>query len=430
MSTETHVPASTSAPLSTRVLAIFADPVNQAIFALGITQIIAWGTTLYALGVLGRPIANDTGWSQSVVYGGLTMGLLTSGAVSMPAGRWLDRRGGREVMSLGSLLAALGLLALAHVRSPTAYLAAWVLIGVAMRLTLYDAAFAALVQIAPTRGRRAISLVTLFGGVASTLLWPLGAALEFTYGWRTTLIVFALLNLLVCLPLHWFGLKRRTTTVQEHAPSTATAAAASASVEARATTYLVGRQRLWAMALFSVVMATTAFLTGAMAAHLVPVLASQALDPRIAVLLASAKGVAQTLARLVDLVFGRNLHAIQLGRLTIVLMPLSFLALMLGGPGMIPAVLFILLFGAANGLTTIVRGAVPLTLFGPVGYGEILGKLAVPVLITNATAPAAFAIAVEQLGMQTALAGLTVIAVVATIAMEIMTVWYRRTTHA
>lgn len=348
----------------------------------------------------------------------------------MPAGRWLDRRGGREVMSLGSLLAALGLLTLAHVRSPTAYLAAWVLIGVAMRLTLYDAAFAALVQIAPTRGRRAISLVTLFGGVASTLLWPLGAALEFTYGWRATLIVFALLNLLVCLPLHWFGLKRRTTTVQEHAPSPPTAAAASATVEAPATTYLIGRQRLWAMALFSVVMATTAFLTGAMAAHLVPVLASQALDPRIAVLLASAKGVAQTLARLVDLVFGRNLHAIQLGRLTIVLMPLSFLALMLGGPGMIPAVLFILLFGAANGLTTIVRGAVPLTLFGPVGYGEILGKLAVPVLITNATAPAAFAIAVEQLGMQTALAGLTVIAVVATIAMEIMSVWYRRTTHA
>ena len=430
MSTETHAPANTVAPRSTRVLAIFADPVNQAIVALGITQIIAWGTTLYALGVLGKPIANDTGWSQTIVYGGLTVGLLTSGAVSMPAGRWLDRRGGREVMSLGSLLAALGLLTLAHVRSPTAYLAAWVLIGVAMRLTLYDAAFAALVQIAPSRGRRAISLVTLFGGVASTLLWPLGAALEFTYGWRATLIVFALLNLLVCLPLHWFGLKRRTTTVQEHAPSPSTAAAESATVEAPATTYLIGRQRLWAMALFSVVMATTAFLTGAMAAHLVPVLASQALDPRIAVLLASAKGVAQTLARLVDLVFGRNLHAIQLGRLTIVLMPLSFLALMLGGPGMIPAAHFILLFGAANGLTTIVRGAVPLTLFGPVGYGEILGKLAVPVLITNATAPAAFAIAVEQLGMQTALAGLTVIAVVATIAMEIMSVWYRRTTHA
>ena len=402
-----------------RLISLVGDPLNQAITALGITQIIAWGTTLYALGVLGKPIAIDTGWSQALVYGGLTVGLLASGAASVPVGRWIDRRGGREVMCCGSLLAAVSLALLASARTPTAYLAAWVLVGIAMRLTLYDAAFAALVQLSPTRGRRAISLLTLYGGLASTLLWPAGAALEFIYGWRMTLLVFAALNLFLCLPLHYFGLRRDKPSPHVQSASDVTSSTAPA-------THLIGRDRVWAMALFSGVMATSAFVTGAMAAHLVPVLGSGGLDARYAVALASAKGIAQTLARLVDLVFGRNLHAIMLGRLTIALLPLSFVVLILSGSGWFGAVAFVLLFGAANGLTTIVRGAVPLTLFGAKGYGEVLGKIAVPVLIVNATAPAAFALVEQSFGISTAIAGVTVVAVLAVAAMETMAAWHRR----
>ena len=177
----------------------------------GFTQIIAWGTTLYALGVLGKPIAADTGWSQSLVFGGLTVGLLVSSAVSTTVGRLIDRRGGRAVMSIGSILTAVGLVLLSQVTDPYAYLAVWAFLGLAMRMTLYDAAFAALVQVTPSRGRRAISYLTLFGGFASTVFWPIGHELNAGYGWRTTLLVFAAINLLVCLPLHWFGLARRET---------------------------------------------------------------------------------------------------------------------------------------------------------------------------------------------------------------------------
>lgn len=405
-----------------RAVAMLADPINQAITALGITQIIAWGTTLYALGVLGKPIAQDTGWSQGLVYGGLTVGLLASGAVSMPVGRWIDRRGGREVMCWGSLLAAASLALLAIVQTPSTYLVTWVLVGIAMRLTLYDAAFAALVQLSPTRGRRAISLLTLYGGLASTLLWPAGAALDFVYGWRVTLLVFAALNLFVCLPLHWFGLRRRpaAAVADDAEPSVAPVAAVPLTAP------LLGRDRQWAMMLFSGVMATSAFVTGAMAAHLVPVLASGGLDARYAVLLASVKGIAQTLARLVDLVFGRNLHAVTLGRLTIALMPMSFLVLIFSGAGWIGAVGFVLLFGAANGLATIVRGAVPLTLFGPDGYGEVLGRIAMPVLIVNATAPAAFAVVEQRFGMSIAIGALATVAILAVVAMELMAAWYRQ----
>jgi MFS family permease len=180
-------------------------PATHAILALGITQIIAWGTTLYALGVLGKPIAEDTGWSQSLVFGGLTTGLLV---VSTLVGRGVDRSGGRGVMAVGSLLMAVGLTLLALVRSPPAYLLAWAFLGLAMRMCLYDAAFAALVQVTPSRGRRAISYLTLFGGFASSVFWPIAHLLHDAYGWRTTLVIFAALNLLLCAPLHWSGQAR------------------------------------------------------------------------------------------------------------------------------------------------------------------------------------------------------------------------------
>ena len=189
-------------------------PATIAILALGITQIVAWGTTLYALGVLGKPIAADTGWSQTIVFGGLTIGLLVSSATSTFVGRLIDRRGGRSVMAIGSILVAVGLVLLALVPSIATYLAAWAFLGLAMRMTLYDAAFAALVQVTPSRGRRAISYLTLFGGFASSVFWPIGHALNSAYGWRTTLVIFAAINLLVCLPLHWFGLARRETEAQ------------------------------------------------------------------------------------------------------------------------------------------------------------------------------------------------------------------------
>jgi Major Facilitator Superfamily len=401
------------------------DPLNRAIAALGVTQIIAWGTTLYALGVLGKPIVNDTGWSPALVYGGLTAALLVSGIVSISAGRWLDHYGGRAVMTLGSLLTALSLALVAQTTSVWAYLAAWGLVGFAMRLSLYDAGFAALVQMAPARGRRAISLLTLPGGLASTILWPVGAGLEHLYGWRATLLIFAAMNLALCAPLHWFGLARSGVA---NIPTDGGRAPLTQQVtDAPATAPLEGTRRTWAMLLFSLVMSASAIVMGAMAVHLVPILAATGLDPRYAVLLASVKGVAQTVARLIELVFGKSLHAVTLARLTFALLPLSFAVLLAGGAGFITAAVFVVLFGAANGLTTIVRGAVPLVLFGPKGYGEVLGKLATPILLMNAIAPMAFALLTDGAGPATGIIVLAAASLLAVVAMEIMAHWMRRT---
>lgn len=399
-------------------------PATAAILALGITQIIAWGTTLYALGVLGKPIAADTGWSQGLVFGGLTVGLLVSSATSTFVGRLVDRRGGRMAMSIGSVLAAAGLVALASVQGPYAYLAAWAFLGLAMRMSLYDAAFAALVQVTPSRGRRAISYLTLFGGFASSVFWPIGHALNSAYGWRATLLIFAAVNLLVCLPLHWVGLARRETAEQAAQAGSADAAAAPPEPP------LEGAARTIAMVLFSLIVAASAVVFGALAVHLVPILEATGLAAATAVFIASLKGAAQVVGRIWDLTLARKWHPIDVGRVSVAFMPLSFLVLMLGGASFWTALAFTLLFGISNGLVTIMRGAVPLALFGAKGYGEVLGILATPYLLLAAVAPAAFALVVEGYGYAVAEAILLGAGLFSFLGMEMMARWYRRRAQA
>jgi MFS family permease len=397
-----------------------SHPATHAVLALGITQICAWGTSLYALGVLGKPIAADTGWSQSLVFGGLTVGLLVSSAVSTFVGRSNDRRGGRVIMSAGSVVMALGLVLLSLVSDPYQYLAAWALLGIAMRMSLYDAAFAALVQVTPSRGRRAISYLTLFGGFASSVFWPIGHALNAAYGWRTTLLIFAAVNLLVCLPLHWIGLARRETA--EHAAQVPADSGASGATHPP----LEGTARVLAMALFSLIVATSAVVFGALAVHLVPLLEATGLAAATAVGIASLKGAAQVAGRVWDLTLARKWHPIDVGRVSIAFIPLSFGVLMLGGASFGMALAFTLLFGISNGLVTIMRGAVPLALFGPKGYGEVLGILATPYLLLAAIAPAAFALIVERWDYGAGEAALFGAGILSLLCMEIMAAWYRR----
>jgi len=407
-------PAGTASGWRTLVRA----PVTRAVVALGFTQIIAWGTTLYALGVLGKPIAADTGWSQGVVFGGLTIALLVSSAVSTAIGRMIDRRGGRAVMAAGSVLVAAGLVLLSQVTHPYAYWAAWAFLGLAMRMNLYDAAFAALVQVAPARGRRAISYLTLFGGFASSAFWPIGHALDAAYGWRATLLVFAAINLAVCLPLHWWGLARRE-------PERG-AAAAAPGPSAPAPAPLQGAARTVGIALFALIGAASAVVFGAMAVHLVPLLEASGLALGTAVFLASLKGFAQVAGRVWEIVLGKNLAPVDLGRISIAFLPLSFLVLMLGGASLWTALAFTLLFGVSNGLVTIVRGAVPLALFGAKGYGEVLGILATPYLLLAALSPAAFAVVVEHWGYGVGEAIMLGAGLVSFLSMEAMAHWYRR----
>ena len=396
-----------------------ADPMTGAVLALGITQITAWGTSYYCLGVLAGPISRDTGWSRGFVFLGFTVALLAMGLVSSTVGRAIDRQGARAVMTLGTILVSAGLFALAHVHDEAAYLAVWVFLGLGMRMCLYDAAFAALVQVTPSRGRMAISYLTLFGAFASSVFWVVGHALEEQVGWRQTLVLFALINLVVCLPLHWLGLARRETADNVVAPTGAPAVSPDGPP-------LEGRARSVAIGLFALIMSLNGFVFGVISVQLVPMLEAAGLATAAAVWVASMKGVAQFGGRVVEIVFGRNLRAITVGRFAVGILPPSLLLLLFGTGSLPMVVAFTLLMGASQGVITIVRGAVPLALFGTKGYGAVLGAIATPVLVVNAASPTAFAWIVDRWGWGTARVLLLVSCSAAWLAMELMSRWYER----
>jgi MFS family permease len=390
-----------------------------AVCALGIAQITTWGTSYYCLGVLAGPIAADTGWSRGLVYFGFTVGLLAMGLVSAWAGRVIDRHGARGVMSAGIVLVSASLYALAQVRTEAGYLAAWAAIGVGMRFCLYDAAFVALVQIVPARGRLAISYLTLFGAFASSVFWVLGHYFNEAWGWRRTLELFALINAGVCLPLIFAGLARRDTRAARGSAETPAPASPDGPP-------LQGRARRIAIALFAAIMSLNGFVFGVVTVQLVPLLEAAGLTAAAAVWIASLKGFAQFGGRVVEITFGSRLRAITVARLAIGALPLSFLLLLFAGANVQVILAFTLLMGASQGVITIVRGAVPLALFGANGYGAVLGFIATPILVVNAVSPSLFALVVDRWGWQPAQIALLACASASCLAMELMSRWYER----
>jgi MFS family permease len=388
-----------------------------AVNALGITQITAWGTSFYCLGVLAKPIVADTGWPLTTVFLGFTVALLVMGFISTWVGRLIDRVGARAVMCVGTIIVSSGLLALSQVRDPVRYLLVWAIVGVGMRCCLYDAAFAALVQVTPSRGRQAISYLTLYGAYASTVFWVIGHYLNQAYGWRGTLIAFAAINLAICLPLNWLGLARRD-------PPERAAEPARTSAQARDGPVLEGRLRLVGIFLFALIMSLNGFVFGIISIQLVPLLEAAGLVGATAVWVASLKGHGQFAGRLVEIFFGRNLKAMTIARIAIGVVPAALVLLFVASGNLVQLIAFTLLLGAAQGVITIVRGAVPLALFGADGYGAVLGVIATPILLVNAFAPAVFALLVDQFGWHSSLYALFGCAIVTWIAIEIMSRWY------
>ncbi|MCO5100063.1 MAG: MFS transporter [Burkholderiaceae bacterium] len=368
-----------------------AFPVGAVVAALGVTQIVGWGTTHYLPAILADSIAGGIGVSPTLVLGAFSWGLLVAGASARTSGRLMDRHGARAVMTLASLLVAIGLLMTSFARGWPLLFGGWTLIGLAMRSVLYDGAFAALTVLAGHRARRAISLVTLFGGLASTVFWPIGGWLDAAFGWRTTLQVYALLHLVPCALLHalFAGGARRRTCTAEDAPATTDPATGAA---------LDARQALLALRLAALAFTLYAFVQSAMAAHLVRLLADFGFGAAVAVSAASLMGVAQVLARIAEMSLQRHLSAVAVAVPSVALLPTAFAVALLLPTSPLAASLFVLLYGCANGLMTIVRGSLPLAIFGSGGYAELLGRIAGPGFIAAAAAPVLFSALLEAAG--------------------------------
>lgn len=205
-----------------------APGMKKTIGILAFTQVVSWGGLYYAFTILAPHIQREMGWSPEIIYGAFSWALLVAGLASPGVGVLLDRFGGRPVMGAGSVVCATGFLILGTAHSQIAYFIAWTVLGIAMAMVLYEAAFATLNHAFPVGTRNAISTLTLFGGFASTVFWPLTLKLDGLVGWRDTYLLFGAVQLVLCAPLH--TLMARQVPVSHQAPDSSTLAARNYSL--------------------------------------------------------------------------------------------------------------------------------------------------------------------------------------------------------
>lgn len=365
------------------------------ITVLGIAQILGWGTSFYFPAVFAGPIVRDTGWSLGPVVGGTSIGLLVAGLISPQVGRLIDRHGGRLVLLASSVFYALGLVGVGLAPTLPVYLVAWALIGLGMGTGLYDAVFAALGRLYGSGARGPITNLTLFGGFASTICWPLSAFMIDHLGWRSACFVYAGLHLLVALPLQMAVLRKQ--------PVHAEAARHADSVRPPAPIAHEGV----IFALLAVVLSLAAGIGSTVIVHMMLFLQARGVDFAVAIGLGALFGPAQVGARVVERLFGNRYHPIWTMVASCTLMAVGLVLLSGHFPLLVP---IILLYGAGYGISWIGRGTLPLALFGPVRFPRLMGKLAFPSLIVQAVAPSAGALLIEAAGADATLGVLTALA--------------------
>jgi hypothetical protein len=243
---------------------------------------------------------------------------------------------------------------------------------------LYDPAFATLHGISGPAYRKAVTALTLFGGFASTGFWPLAQFLLDAVGWRATLGAYAVLNLVVCVPMHLWVLTPGPGNAP-HVPAAAEPAVAAAS----------GPGRPAVFAWLATALALASFLSSALSAHVIGLLTSSGLTARDAVLVSSLIGPMQVAGRVAEFAFGAHLRPLTVGTLAFGLFAAALLLLTQVHGLWIAALWFAAMYGWSNGVMTIVRGTVPGELFGHRQFGALLGRLARPQFVAKAIAPLA-----------------------------------------
>lgn len=379
---------------------------SPATIGLGVTMTIGYGTLYYSFSVLAPEIAGEFGWSRSFVFAVFSFGLL-AGAVAAPiVGRLVDRLGARLVLCVGSVAAAVALALFALMQNVWHFALITLAAEFIALAVQYDAGFAALAQSHDREARAHITLVTLIAGFASTIYWPLLQWLLTVMTWRDIYFVLAAMNLLIALPIH---LALPTTRID--------AAGIVKPVTDAAVDGLPG-ERTRQMVLMAVAFAAGGFVISAIGATLLVLMRDLGYATGIATLAGSLIGPSQVAARLVEYV-RRNLFSPPLTALIAAAVMALGIAL-LAGSLLIPAtglaLAFALFYGAGQGLTSIVRGVLPLHYFGVKGYGRTMGILSAVRIVVSAIAPVSVIWLNDVAGPAAALASLALASLAAVLA--------------
>lgn len=348
---------------------------------LAVSQVVGWGTTFDMLGVMGRSMVADVGLGLDVVFLGLTLMMLIVGFTGPTVGEAIRRHGAARVLTLGSLVTGAGLGLLAVAVGPVSYFLAWVVIGLGGGLALTLPAYAAAVEREGRAARRSITILMLFTGVSSTIFWPILGALDGAVGWRLTLAAAAVLHLVVCLPLHAYGLS----------PADPAMTAAPEAEDAAGET--AGGRKVFL--LIAVVTVTFSFTTFGMAAAFLEFLRAAGTPADYALWLGSVRPVLGITARAIDLVLDGRSGPVATTFASAALMAAGFAVFMGGEAGIVAFVVF---YGLGAGLSAVARAALPLAFFPPSEFAGKSGRLALPQNIANAIGPVVFVALAHRAG--------------------------------
>lgn len=352
--------------------------------ALGVSQICAWGVLYYSFPQVADAMGGDLGWSKTELYLAPTLSLIVAGLSAIPVGIAIDRGYGQWVMSLGSILAGLLLIAWSQVETLAAFYVIFAGIGAVSATTLYEASFAVVVRCNGSEdARREITLLTLWGGFASTIFIPLIELLLETWGWRTSLVFLGLVPLALCLPLNAYAAKPEGD-LSKALPFENTS-------ESGATTGLkwaAGQPTYWA--LIAVYVAHAAVFS-AYTYHAYPLLQELGLETAGVITVLALIGPAQVAGRLILHLLRREPSLAGLGVGTSSVTLLVFVGFSLAPPSLAVLAFLAVLYGAANGIMTIIRGMAVPALLTKRSYGRITGSLVMPSMVAKAVAPSAAA---------------------------------------
>lgn len=376
---------------------------------LGLTTIISYGTTEYLFGVLVVPMSHELGWNRATLSGAYSLMLIFAGLLGVPIGRFVDRRGARIVMAAGSALAGVCLLGLASVHALWQFYALWAGgLGVATALTFYPVTFTVVANWFERRRGSALALLTLLGGLASPIFIPLAGMLEPRLGWRGTLIVMAVVQLSLALPLHLLTVRRHpedmglrpdgpTISPQTHQPhqphqphaGAVSVAAPTVEITGMALRDALARPAFWTL---TIAYALASLAVNILFVHAIPYLIGQGYGGELAASVAGAVGLTSLPGR-----YGLNALSDRAGvgpqRLLVICLVMQgmgvFLLLRAGSAGLGWLVAYVIVYGGAFGAASPLRASVMADQFGRRAYGAITAVQGVPVALAAGLGPLA-----------------------------------------
>lgn len=362
--------------------------------ALAITETTSWGIVYYAFTVFITPMETDLGWSRSQLTGGFSLALLIAGAMAFPVGTWIDRHGARWLMTIGSILVSLLVVAWSQVNDLTTFYLVWAGLGVCAAAVLYEPAFAVMAIWFIRRRSTALAIITFAAGLASTIFVPLSDALLRSFGWRQSILMLGIFLAVTTIPLHALILRRRPADLGLLPDGEANAIEFHSTAIHLSLSDALHSRFFW---LLTLAFSLAYLASNAIRVHFIPFLIDSGIDASTAALASGSIGLMQVAGRVVFAPLGSRFSGRVMVAAVFALQAAGIFVLLIGS-SLAAVGIFVVVFGAAYGAQTLARASIIAELFGSSHYGRISSVMALFLTLASTAAPVGAGLIYDRFG--------------------------------